>query len=426
MELEVGQFALMECGGVYMGRLYRLVCIVVATICISACVILNNRSEFISRIQPATSILKSSLSETPPEHTPEDIWSNLPHHSLEQPISDIPKHPQHPSSELPQHPQPTSPASDVLPKPPQHILDKPNNVSNNCSMSKRLATIHEKCDHLGLSRNISTYDVADMILSRELTNSFVGELHKVIYCPVYKSGTATMKSLLQETSGSNKSLWLRYNPNKPSKQMRSAGITYLKDYDMDNMVHRLDTYYSFMVVRHPFDRLLSAYYEKFANPAVNFATKPLLKKAIKKRFPNITSGNEEEGARITLEQFLEMVVYEWEAFNNPHWDTFISTCNPCGMRYDNVMMLETLSEDIWPLLDRLSDPGGNRPDLPWLHPQRRDVDTYKEVTSVFNRMPTDILNGLLDIYKIDMEVFGYTWNQDQGAGCIACTYELHC
>ena len=314
------------------------------------------------------------------------------------------------------------PSQSLSAHPPQHQQPK-----TNCLMAKRLARIRESCNTLQLSRNVSTRDVAHMIETDVLTNVYVGEQHKVIYCPVYKSGTTTLKTLLHKTSGANESKWFKYDLIHPSEHMKSPGIMQMNDYDTDNKVHRLDTYYSFMVVRHPFDRLLSAYKDKFGKKAQqNFAMKMQYKDIILTRFPSIAKIDKHKEIRITLDQFFELIVYEKDEFWNRHWESSISTCNPCMMRYDSVMMLETLADDIDPLLDRLTDPGGTRPELPSLRRLREDVDTYKETTMTFKNVSKDIIEGLLDIYKLDMEIFGYTWDDDTGAGSMECSHNQTC
>ena len=292
-------------------------------------------------------------------------------------------------------------------------------------MTKRLARIRESCE-AHVIRNVSTRDVASMIGTGALTNVYVGEQHKVIYCPVYKSGTTTLKTLLHQTSGANESKWFAYDLKRPSQHMKSPGIMQMNDYDKDDQVTRLETYYSFMVVRHPFDRLLSAYNDKFGqNARENFAMHKRFKNVIQTRFPSIARQKKNKEIRITLDQFFELIVHD-RGFWNIHWQPSISTCNPCVMRYDSVMRLETLADDIEPLLDRLTDPGGTRPDLPSLHRRREDVDTYRETTTVLKNTPKDIVQGLLDIYRLDMEVFGYTWDDDTGAGCVEYSRNQTC
>ena len=254
----------------------------------------------------------------------------------------------------------TPPDSQALPPDP---APQQQHQTNNCLMAKRLARIRESCNTLHLSRNVSTRDVAKMIETGALTNVYVGEQHKVIYCPVYKCSTTTLKTLLHETSGAKESKWFEYDITHPSQHMKSPGIMQINDYDKDNKVHRLDTYYSFMVVRHPFDRLLSAYNDKFGkNAERNYAMQKRFRNIISMRFPSTTDRYKNKEIRITLDEFLELIVYEWDTFREMHWDTSISSCNPCVMRYDSVMRLETLAEDIDPLLDRLTDPGGTRPE----------------------------------------------------------------
>ena len=44
----------------------------------------------------------------------------------------------------------------------------------------------------------------------------------------------------------------------------------------------------------------------------------------------------------------------------------------------------------------------------------------------FKNVSKDIIKGLLDIYKLDMGIFGYTWDDDTGAGCVECSHNQNC
>ena len=47
---------------------------------------------------------------------------------------------------------------------------------------------------------------------------------------------------------------------------------------------------------------------------------------------------------------------------------------------------------------------------------RIHIDRLQQVTDVFRNISSDIIDGLMDTYRLDFQIFGYTWDKKEGAG----------
>ena len=265
-----------------------------------------------------------------------------------------------------------------------------------CTMSKRLELIQERCEHLGLTnKSLDDLDIVRLIRNRYYFA--IERKHKVMYCPILKVASSTMVNLLKTTGGN---LYTTY-----------------KERVNDSVLRDLATYSRVLVVRHPFDRLLSVFWEKFANPVGNYANTGKLRKLVIKRFSGELHRDEDNQIRLTLEQFLRILTEQPGEFWNHHWASFMSTCDPCLFRFTHIMRLETMDRDMPPLLARLKDANGLQPNVTTKNAQRCCTNRLSHVAAAFKDIPSDLLNSLFDLYRMDFQVFGYTWDRERGASC---------
>ena len=208
---------------------------------------------------------------------------------------------------------------------------------------------------------------------------------KLIYCVVPKVGTTTWKRVIA------KSREIRPGINRWIMWRR------LSNYTVEEMNERLKTYFKFVFVREPLQRLLSAYKHKFIQE------------------PNYTSGLRKEIVQALRPQdfkpngknfvkFQEFIQYLSNNMSrNQHWRQYEKLCHPCVINYDFIGHLETLKEDAALLLKMAGIDG--RVTFPPIHNSTGPSDVLK----YYSHVPPRYIRQLGEQYRNDFEMFGYEY-----------------
>lgn len=125
---------------------------------------------------------------------------------------------------------------------------------------------------------------------------------------------------------------------------------------------------------------------------------------------------------LTFEEFAGLISSEYEnGFQNGHWHTMFEHCKPCSVHYDFVLRLETLEKDYRVLASYLNPPKKLRQSAPYEDKMKSSLlDPEEKLFNLLWRFQTldqEILDGLRKVYQYDMDVFGYSWDDQTGAAC---------
>ncbi len=160
----------------------------------------------------------------------------------------------------------------------------------------------------------------------------------------------------------------------------------IKNIALQPALERYRDYRKLVIVRHPLQRLVSAYFQKRTS------------------------------ARETFREFVQNRVL---ATNNIHWLDYQSSCHPCLMEYDVVLQQENIDEEFPYFSKHL----GLNPRYPYprsnVNAQANDTDVYRYDAMFRDLEMSDatLFRRILDKYQIDMEMFGYYW-RDHSSGRI--------
>lgn len=175
-----------------------------------------------------------------------------------------------------------------------------------------------------------------------------------------------------------------------------------------------------IVVREPFVRLLSAYRDKLENTSPPYYRK--LARAIiaehREKATKIFGPIKSSGPT-----FYEFVVYLIEKYNSTdkaftfdeHWAPYYKFCSPCAINFNVIGKVETLSRDSSYVIQQLGlghvlgrTESNKRTRLRTVMNKSRDgKNTMTLMKHYFGQLDQKILDGLLQIYGIDFEMFGY-------------------
>ena len=248
---------------------------------------------------------------------------------------------------------------------------------------KRKASLREFCQR--------TKRINETVNTAELINIIVNEKFKILYCYIPKVGCTQWKKVMVQLNPSGSDVWV-HDP---------SNFKFLADYPQNESEQMMKSYFKFLFVREPFERILSAYIDKFFNydPAFYSLWGPDIA-------PTRYVSGEETSYKsiITFEEFVNFVVrlHENDEFRNEHWQTFDTLCHPCGIDYDFIGGFENLEKEVRHVFEISSLKHANV-SLPEIKPSK----TSSKIPFFYSQLSKQLLNRLIRIFRGDSEMFEY-------------------
>lgn len=158
-----------------------------------------------------------------------------------------------------------------------------------------------------------------------------------------------------------------------------------------------NTAVSFSVVRHPFERLVSAYENKI-----------LIESPLSRNFEQLFG-------KPTFSKFVNMIIEDSSNCRlhfcqslNEHWRPYLSSCSYCDMSFTVITKMENVDRDRKIILDMV---GAGVLFKEYARENQSVGDTIKNVTmNYFRQLPRRLAERLRNIYWTDLEMFGYDTN----------------
>eukprot|EP00117_Sycon_ciliatum_P006006 scpid73378/ scgid9728/ Carbohydrate sulfotransferase 14; Dermatan 4-sulfotransferase 1 len=266
---------------------------------------------------------------------------------------------------------------------------------------RRQASLTEACK----SPNIAD---SNMMLSEAQRSTIfqhllVNDNHKMIYCSIPKIGCTNWKKVLKVLS--ERDAW----PGCHKLEHRIDGVR-LSTYSKEERIHRLKTYYKFMFVRDPLDRLVSAYLDKFHPSGRGYEKgfpKHYVPHIVKKYRKPPLSAEQRKKARgddVKFTEFANYVADTKRHMYNEHWAPYEDLCQPCLVDYDFIGHYEQLTEESNYVL-RQAKAGGRV-----AYPGRQTyyhTSPRSRVLSYYHQLNTTMQKRILDIYDTSYNVFAF-------------------
>lgn len=212
---------------------------------------------------------------------------------------------------------------------------------------RRMELLSAVCKNDSL-RNLTHVSISKFVLDR----IFVCDKHKILFCQTPKVGNTQWKKVLIVLNGVFPSV--EEIPENLVHDHEKNGLPRLSSLTPQEITQRLTSYFKFFIVRDPFERLISAFKDKFVkNPRFEPWYKHDIAPAIIRKYRRShrdsdlsASGlhfedfvrylGDSEGRRRMDRQFGEHVI---------HWVTYAELCAPCQIQYSVVGHHETLEQD---------------------------------------------------------------------------------
>ncbi|XP_052888569.1 carbohydrate sulfotransferase 11-like [Anopheles moucheti] len=218
----------------------------------------------------------------------------------------------------------------------------------------------------------------------------------LLYCLVFKSGTTTWFY--------NINRWAGFSDDKILDEQTDNFMLARQNYHWEKpsvLLNSMKNTYSFIVVRDPFERLISAYEERLLGQLHPYFKN--LSHQIYKRYHN--DGN--EYGIPSFQDFVRYVV-DQERNNQPsdlHWRPINDLCTPCLARYDSIIKMETFGQDLAYLSNR-TQLHQKIKSVHMNHSRRDSLSRLME--KYFSQLTKKQYEDLYEIYRIDFELFQYS------------------
>ncbi len=247
-----------------------------------------------------------------------------------------------------------------------------------------------------------TFDHSKYFTERKLIYGMIeNSLMKMFFCRINKAGITSAMHFFSSMNrdralpfyspkiqNDSVSLHLRRKDHLKGKCNHGLGMKhhsngtykFITGMSLQSAAHRYRNFHKLLIVRHPLQRLVSAYYQ-------------ILKNGRKS------------------ESFRDFVKYEALRGKNIHWLDYQSSCHPCVMGFDFILQQENINLE----LPYFSNHVGLNPYYPYPRERVNDkvdksnVYRYDEILRDLEKDEPDLFRQIVDQYQVDMDMFGYYW-----------------
>uniref|UniRef100_A0A3B5BCV8 Carbohydrate sulfotransferase n=1 Tax=Stegastes partitus TaxID=144197 RepID=A0A3B5BCV8_9TELE len=242
-----------------------------------------------------------------------------------------------------------------------------------------------------------------LVSQRQVSRIYVEDRSRLLYCEVPKAGCSNWKRVLMVLDGAAAST--RDIPHDAAHYANH--LQRLESYDHAGIGERLHSYTKVLFVREPFERLVSAFRDKFESP--NSYYHPVFGRPIISRYRvNATRTALRTGAGVTFREFIQYLLDVRRPVGmDIHWEPVSQLCNPCLLRYNFIGRFENLEEEANFLLRSIGAPAN------LTFPDFKDRNPLAERTSTtitrkyFSQLNATERQRAFDFYYMDYLMFDY-------------------
>ncbi|XP_069495425.1 carbohydrate sulfotransferase 8 [Ambystoma mexicanum] len=243
-----------------------------------------------------------------------------------------------------------------------------------------------------------------IITPYHVSRIFVEDKYKILYCEVPKVGCSNWKRVLMVLNGlASSTKDIQHNTVHYGNYLKR-----LDSFDRKGIYHRLNTYTKMLFIREPFERLVSAFRDKFEH--ANNYYHPVFGKAIISRYrQNATQEALRTGSGVQFKEFMQYLLDVHRPVGmDIHWDHVSRLCSPCLIDYDFIGKFESMEEDANFLLHLIGAPQNlTFPRFKDRH--SNEVRTTTKITQqYFSQLSPSERQRAYDFYYMDYLMFNYS------------------
>ncbi|XP_042294575.1 carbohydrate sulfotransferase 8 [Sceloporus undulatus] len=243
-----------------------------------------------------------------------------------------------------------------------------------------------------------------IITPYHVSRLFVEDKYRILYCEVPKAGCSNWKRVLMVLNG----LAASTNIIQHNTVHYGNYLKRLDGFDRKGINHRLSTYTKMLFVREPFEKLVSAFRDKFEHPN-NYYHPVFGRPIISKYRVNATKEALRTGSGVTFKEFIQYLLDVHRPVGmDIHWDHVNRLCSPCLIDYDFIGKFETMEEDANFFLHLINAPQN----LTFPRFKDRHSDEERTTTQItkqyFKQLSPSQRQRSYDFYYMDYLMFNYS------------------
>ena len=312
-------------------------------------------------------------------------------------------------------------ASDVLEAVKAEEAPQLDTKSSACHQQQRFQRLYETCPKMPTEDSVD--ELSDEVIEEIHWDFIVADNLKTLACTHNKVAWNTHWAVL-----SNNSAPSSINGTLSDHQVREIGKKYavkeLAHYSKAEKLYRLKHYYKMMFVRHPFDRILSAYRDKlvaemFYGKAGNYY-KQLLPIILNRVRPDLLE-LQIDSVYLPFEDFLRFI--EKGGQDRHVTPPYERKCQPCLVKYDYIGKVETFDEDMNYIIDHQfpakRGKSSRRNKNSFVMSENKGGGFYKELVE-YQNTSEELVESMKRIYGRDFVQFGYSVDEVDGRYFATC------
>ena len=223
----------------------------------------------------------------------------------------------------------------------------------------------------------------------------VSEKHKIMYCSIPNIASSNMKRIFLVLNG------IYSDVRHVNISMMNEEITRLEKFRGRQVSNMFRIYYKIMLVRDPFERLVSAYRNKWLGKE-NAELHSTLGKMIVRRYRfNDSKSADPKGDDVKFIEYVRYLIDNPSKDVNEHWMSYHDLCRPCDVNYDFIGSIDTLSRDVSHAMGQINVDQTTVTDKTAL------IGTKNVIANFLKQLPKKDFDALVEKFRFDHQLFGY-------------------
>ena len=257
----------------------------------------------------------------------------------------------------------------------------------------RKERLRRVCRKIGLGKEENLVKKGRIYNRVKLQQLFTAHAYNVSYCAVPKVGTRFYRGLFANLNGFY---------NLSSREVLHQQVKFsLASLPMEEIHTSLTKQRTFLFVREPFTRILSAYLDKFIANNKDFE-KRFGTEIIRKYRQNATRSSLTKGNDVTFPEFITYLTnLKTRDHVDKHWSRYTSLCHVCHLRYDFIGLFENMATEGPYVLHNIIRI--NKTMTNWKESRTRHL-----LFEYYSKIDKKKLRMVREIYRTDAELFGYS------------------